>query len=137
MLYNDPKSTGLAFGFGDIERPGPEVLWDIDPYFDANLSYVGCCMRSKLDGRYIRANPAMLDGGGVTLVHESELDLWAGWELRYAGWNDYQAVIRAYQTNYAPQGIDLTVAGTTVKSGTQVITYHWKSERNQIGRAHV
>jgi hypothetical protein len=132
-LHNREGLDGLSV---DDQYPFEDFHfhWELVPYFDDTLNYAGYGLRSRLDGRFIRACRDMPNGGGVTLVNADQVDDWAMWEVLRMGWNDdNRVIIIASNTYYSNDQRDLTLYGAgDWKAGTQVITYQWVAGKNQM-----
>lgn len=112
-----------------------EYRWSFIPMFSLNYEWRGLAIRSALNGEFIRGNPDMPNGGGVSLVSEADVDEWAGW---YPGTHVgatrpfYVPLILAPKSSAAEICVMTLYGGGGWGPGTQVITYRWEGADNQL-----
>jgi len=110
------------------------LLWSFTPLFGKeDALFKGLAIRNSLNGKYIRGNPGMPDGGGVSLVEEKDVDEWAGWGIGTNPGGTSSAAYVPFILNPAPGICVMTLYGASDwKPGTQVITYRWSSGLSQL-----
>ena len=131
-VATDGPSLAVDTGPGSSTRD-KKYLWKFVPLFNEESVFKGFGIRSQLNGKYICCHSGMPNGGGVSLVDESQIDEWAGWNLGtpVPGRMPRYLPFLSSQAGSSPICVMTLFGGGGWGPGTQIITYQWGSGDNQ------